>query len=179
MSYEAGPQGPQGPTGPPGPVGTPTDWATYNASANVVMAGNSTDYSALNGGGSILDTNGNTPGVGQVLTGSAGGNFVWSDNPPLYGLVSIPIAVPAQSTYYITLTGTAVTASSVVNTLLQIPDALNQTWIVNAFPAVSAGSVPYIQIDFSNPPITGDMVVAWSVVSYTSTTSVADTSAPA
>ena len=100
-------------------------------------------------------------------------------NPPLYGLVSIAMQLPPQSTYFIPLSGTAVTANSIVNTLLQIPDGLTQTWIVNAFPAVSAGMIPYIQIDFSNVPTTDSMVVAWSVVSYTSTTVAANVTAPA
>jgi len=93
--------------------------------------------------------------------------------------MSIAQEIAPQSSYYITLAGTAVTASSIVNTLLQVPDGASQTWIVNAFPAVSGGGVPYIQIDFSNPPTTDDMVVAWSVVSYTSTTVAADASPPA
>ena len=79
-------------------------------------------------------------------------------------------------TYYIPMP-IALTTTSVIQALLQIPDGTTQNWIVDSFPVLHNGQW-YIQVDFSTNVGSSLATISWSVVAISCVKTVALTAFP-
>jgi hypothetical protein len=70
-----------------------------------------------------------------------------------------------SDTWYINVTADVpeLTANSVVQVTLQVPDGVSQNWIVSAEPLAPAGVNRYIRVVFASPVNAADTTVAWFV----------------
>ena len=152
------------------------DTGTTEGTITIKANGSGSDVDIQNAGTIVFDATGAGAITGvQTINGEA---YPPGSVSSYSGLATIP-GDGTTTDFYINVTSSVpgLTATSVVQVTLQVPDGTTQNWIVSADPLVSGGN-RFIRVSFAAPVAGLDAVVAWFVAALEVTPSEATTVGP-
>jgi hypothetical protein len=143
---------------------------------NIVTEGDGNDVNIVNAGTIAFDLDGAGAITGiQTINGAA-----YVPGAGAYSGLATILGDSTNDTWYINVTAEVpgLTATSVVQATLQVPDGVTQNWIVYAEPLAPAGVNRYIKVVFASPVEASGVTVSWFVAALDVTPSEATAVGP-